>query len=331
MNIEKLLEKPPVEILVLFATLFLYILTDRLLPEESEWGFLRILFALLVLAQMLFILGTEIKHNTKKFGWKHEVVDTAVALAVALIIWFGAMYFLNTSSPVSGVVSCSMLPNLYRGDFVVVQGADPAAYHISMAKEDFALFENEFSTVFNSHDNYTVPGSLYAYCIYSPAADFCQEFSVNPDDFLEMRGPLSYRYTMCTITPQEGELAYSPCLKSISYGGTEYLTNFNNDVIVYQPAATDLYGRVGDIVHRVLFVLNVEGEKYYITRGDNNPVLDIQVYDYRGRMGNHPVSQENYKGKVILRVPVLGYFKLLISGFWEEDEQCKWQLEYPHV
>ena len=330
-ELEKFLEKPPVEVIVLFATLFLFILTDRLLTDDSEWAFLRFLFAVLVIAEMLFILGVEVKQNTKKHGWKHEVVDTIVALLVALGIWFGAMFVLNTSSPVSGVVSCSMLPNLYRGDFVVVQGADPTAYHISMSKDDFADFEQDYSLVFQGGESHTVPGSLYSFCIFNPSADLCKGFASSPREYLEKRGPLTYKYEMCSIETQDGTVTSSPCVASVSYGEKEYLTNFSHDIIVYQPPVTDLYGRVGDIVHRALFVINVDGETYYLTRGDNNPVLDIQVYDYNTMMGNHPVSSENFKGKVILRVPVLGYFKLLISGFWKEDEQCKWQMDYPHV
>ncbi len=136
---------------------------------------------------------------------------------------------------------------------------------------------------------------------------------------------------MCQKNNDDGTVEGIPCVESVSYDGVKYLTDFSNDVVVYQPPRTDLYSRVGDIVHRVFFKIDVDGERYYVTRGDNNPVLDIQVFDYSGMVGNHPVSEENYKGKVIFRVPILGYFKLLISGFWQEDAQCKWQLEYEHL
>jgi len=203
-ELEKFLEKPPVEIIVLFATLFLYILSDTLLTDDSDLVFLRYLFAILVIGEMLFILGAEVKQNTKKHGWKHEVVDTIVALLVALGIWFGAIFLLNTSSPISGVVSCSMLPNLYRGDFVVVQGADPLAYHINMSKNDFQSFENDYSLVFQSNISYTVPGSLYSYCLFHPDENLCRGFASNPRGFTELRGPLTYKYDMCTITTKDG-------------------------------------------------------------------------------------------------------------------------------
>jgi signal peptidase I len=327
---KKQLMKPRVEVVLLFATLFIFIVIDRLLPTDSEWGFLRLLFAGLVVIEMLFIVGMEVRENTQKHGWKSEVVDTIVALLVALGIWFGAIFILDTSSPVSGVVSCSMLPNLHRGDFVVVQGGDPNAYHIEMSREKFRTFNHDYSTVSHDGRDYRVAGSLYAYCL-SHQDELCQRFSSSPQEYVEKKGPLTYHYEMCTIDHKDGKESYAPCVARVAYNGKDYLTNFSHDIIVYEPSENDLYRYVGDIVHRAFFVIDVEGETYYITRGDNNPVLDIQVFDYGSMTGNYPVAEENYKGKVILKVPILGYFKLLISGFWQEDEQCKWQMNYPFV
>ena len=88
---------------------------------------------------------------------------------------------------------------------------------------------------------------------------------------------------------------------------------------------------IGDIVHRTMFEINADGKVYYLTRGDNNPILDLQVYDYSRDLGNSPVPSGNSRGKVILRVPYLGYFKLFISGYLQEDSQCKTQLKFSHI
>ena len=37
------------------------------------------------------------------------------------------------------------------------------------------------------------------------------------------------------------------------------------------------------------------------------------------------------RGKVIGRIPILGYFKLFIQGYFQEDSQCRTQLEFTHV
>ncbi len=327
---KKMISKPRTEVVLLFVTLFLFIITDRFLPVDSEWGALRLLFAGLVIIEMLCIVGMEVSQNTKKHGWKSEVVDTIVALLIALGIWFGAIFVLNTSSPVSGVVSCSMLPNLHRGDFVIVQGVEPEAYHISMSDKEFDSFSNDFSKIYHGEDEYEIEGSLYAFCL-SHYDEICRDFRSNPSEFREMKGPLIYHYDMCVVNNQDGTDEDAPCVVSVEYDGLNYLTNFSHDIIVYEPSEEDVYRRVGDIVHRVFFIIDVNGKDYYITRGDNNPVLDMQVYDYYSMTGNYPVPDENYKGKVILRIPILGYFKLLISGFWQEDQQCKWQMDYPSV
>ena len=80
-----------------------------------------------------------------------------------------------------------------------------------------------------------------------------------------------------------------------------------------------------------MFRISADGRYYYVTRGDNNPVLDIQVYDYGTGLTNHPAPDGNARGKVVMRVPLLGYFKLFISGFLQEDSQCRTQLQFDHA
>jgi len=92
-----------------------------------------------------------------------------------------------------------------------------------------------------------------------------------------------------------------------------------------------LFSQVGDIVHRAVFRMSVNGQYYYLTKGDNNPILDAQVYDYPDSLGNVPIAQKNVKGRMLFRVPLLGYYKLVISGYFKEDPQCSTQLSYGHV
>ena len=108
--------------------------------------------------------------------------------------------------------------------------------------------------------------------------------------------------------------------------------NLSNDVVVYQPLPTDYYARTGDIIHRVFLKLKTaDGKEYVLTKGDNNPILDLQVYDYTRNLGNRPIPQDRVRGRVVMRIPYLGYFKLFISGFLNEDAQCKTQLGFTHA
>jgi signal peptidase I len=325
------LKKPHIQVAVLFSTLALALISNALFGARGNpLNFLPVLFGIIVALEIIYFVAAEVKDGAKKHGWKHEIVDTLIALAVAAGIWFGLSFLLSTSTPVSAVVSCSMLPNLQRGDFVIVQGAPVNAYQIEMSGAELDSL-NDPAIVSSGSSNVTIDGSLFSYCLAKRNASLCSAFSSSPEIFLEKKGPFTYRYERCPIGFQDGTSGTMPCVKSVTFKGKEYLTNFSNDVIIFGPVAGDVYSQIGDIVHRVMFRIEADGKTYYLTRGDNNPLLDIQVYDYRFGLANRPVPQENVRGKVIGRIPLLGYFKLFIQGYFQEDTQCRTQLEFTHI
>ena len=324
------LKKAPVQLAVLFGTLILFLITNFLL-RDSALGFIPPLLAALIVVEIVAFVGMEVKEGAQAHGWQHEIVDTLIALLVAVALWYGFSFVLNTSSPISGVVSCSMLPNLQRGDFVIVQGAPPKAYDINMTPDELDSLSSKKDLVSYGGNNISIDGSLFPYCLANRGADVCNAFISDPASVSETKGAFSYKYKKCGISFSSGDQEQEPCLKSVVFHGKEYLTNFSNDVVVYQPAPGDLFSQIGDIVHRAMFRINADGKYYYLTRGDNNPVLDMQVYDYSSGIGNHPIPQDRLRGKVILRVPYLGYFKLFLSGYFKEDPQCKTQLTFDHA
>lgn len=333
MDIRQELAKPHVQLLVLLGTLALVLISLQLFQNSGfPLNQLYIVFGILIVVEIGWFVAAEIKDGAKKYGWKHEVIDTVIALAVAVALWYGASFLLNTSAPISAVVSCSMLPDLQRGDFVIVQGAPVKAYEIEMSETEFRSLTNPSEITYDGNKA-TVGGSLMSYCDPSSnrSGEMCDTFRAHPELFVEEKGPFRYRYESCDVALSDGSEGYMPCLKSVSFHGVEYLTDFSNDIIVYSPMPTEPYAVIGDIVHRVLFKIDVDGETYYLTRGDNNPLMDLQVYDYGRGMGNLPISEEQVRGKVIGRIPLLGYFKLFIHGYFTEYEQCKTQLRYTSV
>lgn len=320
--------KLQIQIAVLFGTLSLFLITLEPFRNAGLEFFSSVLGVLLALEVFGFV-ALEISDGSKKHGWKHEIIDTVLALVVAVVFWFAISFLLNTDTPISGVVSCSMLPNLQRGDFVIVQGSDVNAYTINMTKQEFESILDP-TQIIHKNQSIMINGSLFSYCVFNRNSQLCNDFVLAPELFIESKGPFIFSYSKCPIK-MDGKNAYQPCLESVQFKGHNFLTNFSNDVIIYKPKQGDLYSFVGDIVHRVFFEINVDGKKYYITRGDNNPILDTQVFDHKSGIGNSPVASENVKGKVIFRIPYLGYFKLFISGFFNEDSQCSTQLEYKHV
>jgi len=334
MMLKEDLRKTPVQLGILFFTLVLFLITNQLLRDNKQLDFIPVIFGLMIALEIGAFVMLEVKEGAAKWGWKHEIVDTLIMLAAAIAIWLAAGFILNTGSPVSGVVSCSMLPNLQRGDFVVVQGAPVRAYEISMSQAELESL-NDKAQIATPDTNATIDGSIFPYCIKNRNAGIteamCQEFIKTPESVVERKGAFTYRYERCSISFSNGDVKSEPCLKSVTFHGKQYLTNLSDDIVVYQPAKDDIYARVGDIVHRTFFAIDVEGKKYYLTRGDNNPILDLQAYDYNSGTGNRPIPQANLRGKVIGRIPYLGYFKLFISGYFQEDAQCKTQLEFSHV
>jgi signal peptidase len=82
------------------------------------------------------------------------------------------------------------------------------------------------------------------------------------------------------------------------FGDVVAAPNPEGDIIVFlRSTSSDEY-----IVHRAVEKFNRSGIRWFVTKGDHNPVEDAQ-----------PVKEGNVMGKVIYRVPVLGYFPLLIK------------------
>lgn len=303
---------------IIAITLILYILTKSSI------------FGVLVMLEIVGIVALEIGHGVRKHGWKKELKEIAVSLGAILLIWLAAMLVMKTPVPLNAVVSCSMLPNIERGDLVVVHGSEPAGYEIELTPEEFSLLNSSPVVHAPGGANVSLRGSLYTYCSQYPGDPLCRAFLSNPASFYETRGPFTFHYDACLRKSREREYSIStPCLSYVEVKGTAYPVNLAHDTIVYSPAQGDLYSLAGDIIHRLYFKIKAGDSTYYLTKGDNNPIMDIQEYSYAREMGNSPPGDSQYKGKVIGRIPYIGYLKLFISGFFSETINCDSTLGLP--
>lgn len=337
MKLSDALRSPKYQVLILIVLLIFYLLS----PND----FFRVVFGILTALTFLAMVALEMKSGVDQQGWKNEIKDTAVLIIVVLLFWFAIQFILNTPSPISAVVTCSMLPNLQRGDFAIVQGAIPNAHEIELTKAELQQLFGKSTLTFNGTDT-DVSGSAYSYCLgIGAGSPLCAAFVTNPESIKETRGPLEFKYSKCLLDKKVkgggngggvgsgGAIVQyeEPCVSEVVLikSGKSFKPNYNNDVIVYQPAKYEYYSLSGDIIHRAYFKIKVSetGEFYFLSKGDNNPVLDIQVFDYYIGMGNEPISKQKLKGKLIAKVPLLGYYKLLLSGFFTEPSQCATQLE----
>ncbi|VVC00093.1 Uncharacterised protein [uncultured archaeon] len=272
------------------------------------------IFGALVGLALVWAVVLEFAVGAKQHGLVSELKETAIALLIALAVWYGAGFLLQTSSPLNAIVSCSMLPHIQRGDMVLLSGdrlnaplVDLPPGAIDSLGYDAVVYENGVKVE-------DVKGSMYSYCSQHRSDKLCDDFVATPEKFTEKRGPLTFGYEKCEILyPKSGMKQAGPCVNYLEVDGVKYYENLSNDVVVYAPPRDEIYSRVGDIIHRAYIKLNDSGKTYFLTKGDNNPVFDIQVYDEGSGMGNRPVELSQKKGRVLVTIPYLGYFKLFIS------------------
>ncbi len=306
------LEKGNVQFAILLILLAFYLLTKS------------VIFAVLTALFIVAAVGIEVYVGIKKHGVRKEVLETIATVIVALLLWFGFQRIMNTETPISAIVSCSMLPSLDRGDLIFVKGIERYnAPILHVTSKDINSLKG-LSNVYKG-DEYlgSIPGSIMSYC-QATLEGWCVDFANNPSNYKEVKGNFTFQYKKCTrkflgLHTEKEE----PCLAYLQYGNKKIFFNKSNDVLVYRPTKAELFGMFGDIVHRAFVLLMDEkGNEYYLTQGDNNNVMDIQFYSYKFNKGNYPIKKSNVLGKVVFRVPYLGYYKLFLSLYFTEDPLC---------
>lgn len=235
----------------------------------------------------------------KKTPLKNNLVEIGIALAVAVGAWLLLGFVLHTSTPLNVVTSCSMLPSLERGDLIVLEGSKPLAPML-VVEEDLSRVEY--------HLNY----------VREPATGMLQPFYSMTLGEEEL---FSYRFTPCTVTQRPrpfGNASPSTqriCSNSLEFKGTEISFDEENDVIVFSSTPSEY----GLIIHRVFLKIRAADGVYYLTKGDNNPLLDQQS-------GVRLVPEKDVQGRVALRVPFVGYLKLFLFLQFEEPPGCSYLL-----
>lgn len=75
------------------------------------------------------------------------------------------------------------------------------------------------------------------------------------------------------------------------------------DVVTYRSTDPSYYGIL--ITHRVRAINERDGEKIFITKGDNNETID-----------RSPVTYDQIQGKVVMRIPKIGYIKYFLIDYY---------------
>ncbi|MEM4389652.1 MAG: hypothetical protein QXG98_03235 [Candidatus Micrarchaeia archaeon] len=264
----------------------------------SEWFALAAAAMAFTMLLAESVVNAELKEGAT--GWGKEVRESVVAVLIAVAVWFGLGALLGTSSPLDAVVSCSMLPALERGDIVLLQGAEARAPVVEVPQKEWE--ELVASRAF---------AMVCGLCVDAMGERPCLLDQATRTEV--QNGPFVCGW--CERRKFSGESHSIPCAKGIVLANRTIPLSVTNDIVVYEPLPADTFARSGSIIHRVQAAAVVNGQKYYFTKGDNNPQFDTQV-------GNQPVSAERIKGRVVARAPYLGYFKLLLSGMLGAPHGC---------
>ncbi|MEM4332494.1 MAG: hypothetical protein QW500_04430 [Candidatus Micrarchaeia archaeon] len=272
-----------------------------------------------ITAAIFFILGVvaESIESAREKGIMHELREIVIAIAVALSVLFAASILLGTSSPFNAVVSCSMLNTLQRGDVVLLQNAPIKAYEVSLTEE-------QFNKILQNGEEHYVCGKC------SDDGITVRPCTINPQTGLEAKGEvLQYKCSLCSIkiSGKPGEIV---CTEGVTIAGHYFsAVDRTGDIIVYRPKKEDLFSEIGDIIHRAIVKINVDGESYYLIKGDNNPMFDVQAYDKNLRRTNSIASASQVLGRSWLTLPLIGYVKLVGAGQLSLPAGCEILLGEP--
>ncbi len=259
-----------------------------------------LLFALATFALLIYVFYEEF------FTQKNALKELVYSLGFALGAWLLLSFLLNTSSPINVVTSCSMLPNLERGDLIILQGGE---LNTQAAGLDKNLSQLEYRQFYLNNQQ---TGSR----ITLPFIDNQSLFSIQAKE--------------CNRVYKDRQTP-TICLDSINLQGVNYSQKPSHDTMVFESDTS-----AGLIIHRSLLKMNATDGEYYLTKGDNNQFPDqlsgfpvIKRQEMRQVLLNIPLigivglnqnasiiySKENdlkVKGKVLLRVPYIGYAKLFL-------------------
>ena len=307
-------------IFVVAIVAYILLQSNSVLSTISGFAVFFILVALIVL---------ESANSIRDKGIKSSAIEIGAVIAVVLIGWLVVSFLLHTSSPFNVVPSCSMLPNLHRGDLIIVQGVNNVSQiKAPMLRVTSAQWQQTISNLTRTTT------SCVAYSPTSSGSNIDSYY--RPGDLLGLyTGNSSSGSLQSPNYPQSGLIQYSCGTENIEFtngtraqvaytsgitiNGKTASQNINNTIVVYKTVPQDLFYREGDslIVHRALAVVNASGSYYVLTMGDNNQGLDIQFY-------NQPPAMSNIVGKVVAVIPYLGYVKLAFSGQVSTPAGCNY-------
>lgn len=317
-------EKKGINTLPLYVALVVIFILFIIFQSNSR---LAAIFGIALFMMIVVLLVIEITNGVKEEGVTRNIIEIIAAVVVVLVFWFGLKAILHTNYPLDVVPSCSMLPQLKRGDLLALHGVQNVtqlkAPIVSITNSQYQTFQNNIQNEFLACVAYQQQGNRvsvsqtikpgYSVGLLKTTANGSQIVppTAQGGDLVQYTcGPQNIVFSNGTVEQE----AYTT---AVTINGTTFYNDRNNSIVVYQTIPSDYFYKLGDtyIVHRVYAVLDVNGNYVVLTKGDNNPGLDIQY-------GNYPINLTYVQGKVVASIPYLGYLKLALSNSFIEPAGC---------
>lgn len=201
-------------------------------------------------------------------------VISAFIFAFAFYSLFG--FLLSTNYPATVVLSGSMEPVFYRGDILIVQGVSAETLIAPEISLDMESLEN-VSTFFYAN----------GYCSLTGSTSLVKCLQL-------LNSVLASKLPLEDFTAKEIKFSDGQILPIETSG----------DIIIYYSKLQNK-----EIVHRVVAKIKTKDGVYVLTKGDSkqNPFLDQE-----GGIAEYAINVKDIYGKVLFKVPLLGYVKLLL-------------------
>jgi hypothetical protein len=274
---------------------------------------------------LIAVICIETLNGVREFGYKRNIIEIVAVIVIVILVWYSMKFFLATKYPLDVVPSCSMLPTLQRGDILLLHGVQSPlqlkAPIFNISKGTYNNIVKEAGSGSLSCVAYIQNGNSAKVSQYmEPGASIGLYSTSNRGSIFTLQnqtGPLKYECSTTAVDFSNGTTRQIVYTSGISIGSQTVNGDHNNSVVVYATIPQDLFYQEGDgyIVHRAYAVLNVSGSYYVLTKGDNNPGLDVQY-------SNYPVNLSYVQGKVVGSLPYLGYLKLILSSRFTEPAGC---------
>lgn len=262
-------------------------------------------FAFLLFAGFFVIaaLLLEVIRYSLGYGFFSDTKQVLAAAVCAIVFLQAMAWLLPSYSPLHFIASCSMLPEYSPGDAVFVWGG---GMDVPAVRIDEKYVPSGDALVHFGNESMEVKGSLYAYCSHY-GNELCNGFIATPENFSESAGQVMYKYGSCTAVKTSG-IESAPCVKSISINGKEFPAQSGASIIAFPASIIGLDWKDARIAHRAIVgIEDSSGSVFYITKGDNNPTFDAQIYEYGTDRGGRAVMMDEVKGRVLFKVPFLGF------------------------